>query len=191
MLKINVKADISNALAKLERVRDDVREKAIVRALNKTADQVKVQAAREIRDAGYNLKVAKIKQAITIRRASKSELVAVVRASGRPIGLINYGARQLKTGVSVQVKGGRKVIKGAFIATMPSGHRGVFVRKGKGHKKVGTGRTAWHGLPIDELFGPSIPSVFLNQVVQDALQSAIREKFPQIFQHELDYLRLK
>lgn len=192
MIKINVKADISQALAKLDRICDDVREKAIVRAINKTADQVKVQASREIRDAGYNLKIAKIKQSITLRRASKTELVAVLKASGRPIGLINYGAREVKSGVSVQVKNGRKIIRGAFKATMPNGHKGVFIRKGSGHKKVvKSGKAVWHGLPIDELFGPSIPSAFMNKVVQDALQAAVREKFPRLLKHELEYLRLK
>lgn len=171
---------------------DKVREKATVRAINKTAEQVKVQASREIRDAGYNLKIAKIKKAITLRRASKTELVAVLRATGKPVGLINYSARQTKAGVSVQVKNGRKLISGAFIATMPNGHKGVFVRKGHGHRKVVKGgKTTWSGLPIDELFGPSIPSAFMNKVVQDALRSAVREKFPRLLKHELQYLSQK
>lgn len=192
MIKIDVRADISKALAKLTTISNEVRDKAVVRALNKTATQVKTQAAREIRDVGYNLKIGKIKQSIDIRRASKSTLVAVVKASGRPIGLINYAARQTKSGVSVQVKGGRKVINGAFIATMPSGHKGVFVRLGDAHKKVTRrGKVRWSGLPIKELFGPSIPVAFLNKTVQSALQLAAREKFPRILQQEIAYLRLK
>jgi hypothetical protein len=191
MIKLNVTIDIDQALQKLARLPDEVREKALVRALNKTADQVKVQASREIRAAGYGLPAAKIKKAIAIDRAGASTLVATVRATGRPIGLINYGARQTKAGVSVQVKNGRRIINGAFIATMPSGHKGVFYRKGAKHKKVGTGRSAWHGLPIDELFGPAIPSAFMNQVVQDALVAAVHDKFPDIFRRELTFLSLK
>lgn len=192
MISISVKLDISRALAKCDRISADVKDKAIVRAVNKTAAQVKVQSAREVRDAGYNLKIAQIKKAIQLKRAGKSDLVAVLKATGRPIGLINYGARQTKAGVSVQVKNGRKLIKGAFIATMPNGHQGVFIRKGVGHKKIVVGGKArWSGLPIEELFGPSIPSAFMNKVVQDALKASVKEKFPRLLKHEIEYLRLK
>ncbi len=192
IMYVSVKADISQALAKLDRVRDDVKEKAIVRALNKTATQVKTQAAREIRDAGYNLKVAEIKRAIAIVRASPSYIQAIVKAIGKPIGLINYAARQVAKGVSVNVKDGRKLIPHAFIATMPSGHKGVFMRVGQGHKKlVRGGKVVWHGLPINELYGPSIPSAFINKTVQAALIAAVKEKFPRILKHEIEYLSLK
>lgn len=192
MIQISVKTDISKALEKIGSITDKVKNKAIVRAVNKTAAQVKVQASREIRDAGYNMKVSKIKQAIFIKRAGASDLIAVVKATGKPIGLINYGARQTKAGVSVQVKNGRKVIKGAFVATMPNGHKGVFMRKGAGHKHVmQKGKMVWSGLPIDELFGPSIPSAFMNKVVQDALLAAVHDKFPRLLKHEIEYLRLK
>lgn len=81
------------------------------------------------------------------------------------------------------------MVKGAFIATMPTGHKGVFVRVGSGHKKVErNGRKRWYGLPIRELYGPSIPAAFGNQVVQDALEALVREKLPRILKHELDRL---
>ena len=191
MIKLNVQVDIDRALEKLVRIREDVADKAVVRAINKVADQVKVQASREIRDAGYNLKAAVIKKGISLIRASKGQIRAIVRASGRPVPLINYGARQTRAGVTVQVKAGRKLLKGAFIATMPSGHTGVFERVGRGHKKVMHGsHIQWRGLPIRELFGPSIPSAFMQKTVQGALESAVREKFPRLLQHEIDFLSL-
>jgi hypothetical protein len=192
MIKLNVTVDMAQALTTLDRVSEEVREKAAMRAINKMADQVKVQASRDIRGAGYNIKIGTIKKAITIGRASSSQLVARVRASGRPIGLINYGARKTRKGVSVQVKNGRKIIPDAFIATMPNGHRGVFVREGATHKKVMTGgRVQWSGLPIRELYGPSIPSAFLSKIVQESLESAVRERCPAMFRHEVEFLRLK
>lgn len=192
MFKINCKVDVDRAVSRLGRIPDQVKEKATVRALNATANQAKIQAAREIRDAGYKIKVGAVKKAISITRASRSDLKAVVRAIGRPIGLINYSPRQVKSGVSVDVKNGRKVIQGAFIATMPNGHQGVFIRAGHGHKKVvKNGRAQWHGLPLKELYGPSIPSAFANDVVQSALVTAIRERFPKNFQREVRFLSLK
>jgi hypothetical protein len=72
--------------------------------------------------------------------------------------LINYGAKQTKKGVTVRVKNGRTTLRHAFIATMPNGHKGVFERVGSGHKRVTKkGRSYMSGLPIKELYGPSIP----------------------------------
>jgi hypothetical protein len=46
----------------------------------------------------------------------------------------------------------------AFIATMRSGHRGVFMRVGASSRRSAGARSA--NLPITELHGPSIPLVF-------------------------------
>jgi hypothetical protein len=198
VLKISVKVDVEQALRKLRLTQEEAK-KAIPRALNKTATTARAQAAREIVSAGYGIKVGAIKKGISIRRASQSELRAIVRAAGRPIPLVNYGARQTKVGVSVAVLHGRRTIPGAFIATMRSGHKGIFVRVGSalhrslvaaGVKKAKSAGKK-HGLPIDELFGPSIPSAFANQIVRDALEKAIRERFPQVLRQELNFAALR
>jgi len=193
MIQINVQVEIDRALEKLGRIKEEVGDKAVMRALNKVADQAKVQASREIRAAGYGLKAADIKKSIDIRKASRSDLRAIVRATGRPIPLIKYQApRQTKNGVIVSVKNGRKLIRGAFIATMASGHTGVYERVGNSHKKVmHRGTFQWRGLPIRELWGPSIPSAFASKTVQEALVAAVREKFPKQLAHEIEFLRLK
>lgn len=188
MINVSVKTDIDRALRKLHLTKDESR-KAIARALSKTATTARAEAARDIRDAGYGLKIGDIKDAISIRRATAYDLKALVRATGRPIPLIQYGARQTKKGVTVNVKNGRKRIAHAFIATMPNGHKGVFVRKGDQHRRVmRNGRVVSTGLPIRELYGPSIPSAFANEVVQRAIASAIRERFPTVLKQELAYL---
>lgn len=185
---VTAKLDIDGALRKLGATRIGTTE-AITRALNKTAITARADAARNIRDAGYGIKVSSVKGAISIRRATNQELKAIVTATGSPIPLINYGARQTSKGVSVNVKNGRKVIAHAFIATMASGHKGVFARQGKTHKKVmRRGRTYWSGLPVKELFGPSIPTAFANGAVQDAVKTAIEERFPVVLRQELKFI---
>lgn len=191
MLNISVKADISRAMAKLGNVRKEVMDKAVPRALNKVAAETKTESSRSIRNAGYKIKAGAIKKQIAIKRANRSELKAVVTASGKPIPLIAYGARQVGSGVSVSVKGSRKIIRHAFIAEV-NGHRGVFVRVGRGHKRVVKhGKVVWSGLPIKQLYGPSIPAVFGNDVIQQALRAKIKNRFPILFKHEIDYLSLR
>lgn len=187
MLKLNVNADVKGVTASLTRYVGE-QQKAVVRALNKTAMQARTAAAQEVRGAGYNIKSSAIKSSFSIQKASRGKLVAVLKSTGRPVALINYSARQGKNGVSVQVKEGRTVLRHAFIATMQNGHKGVFERTGKTHKKVvRNGKVQRTGLPIKELFGPSIPQSLANDAVQKALMKKIREKFPQILKHELAF----
>ncbi|WNC90946.1 phage tail protein [Paraburkholderia sp. FT54] len=191
MLKLDVRADVKGITASLSRYVGE-QQKAVVRALNKTAMQARTAAAQEVRGAGYNIKSSAIKNSFSITKAAQGRLVVVLKSTGRPVALINYGARQGKNGVSVQVKAGRTVLRHAFIATMPNGHRGVFERTGKQHKKVKrNGKTIRSGLPIKELFGPSIPQSLANDAVEKALMTKIRQKFPQILKHELAFIAAK
>lgn len=188
-IKVDVRGSMAGIIADMEGVKRGVAEKALPRALNKVIAQVRTAAAREMRDAGYNLKVSDIKKGLSTYAATSGNLTAKVIASGRPIPLIKYGARQTSKGVSVDVLHGRKLIAGAFIATMPSGHTGVYVRMGNQHKKVAkNGRIVWSGLPIKELFGPSVPNGLVNKAVQDALQLLIEEKFPIVFAQQMKHL---
>jgi hypothetical protein len=80
-------------------------------------------------------------------------------AKGKPLPLIAFGARQTRAGVSVEVtKGKRSIINAAFIATMQSGHKGVFMRRGP--KRIASkGRYAGKmRQPIYELFTATISS---------------------------------
>ena len=193
MITVNVRTNAADVAMEMLAGARDMQDKAMASALNKMAAQVKTAASREVRAAGYNLKAEIIKKGIKVRRASPGNLRASVVASGRPIPLIQYGARQTAKGVTVSVLKGRKLIKGAFIATMPSGHRGVFVREAGGkHKKVNRGgKASWHELPIRELFGPAVPDGLANKAVQQALQQLITEKFPAILQRESAWLSRK
>ncbi len=166
--------------------------RATARAVNKTATQARTLAVREVRAAGYNLKASTVRKAFALYRANPKRPIATLKATGQPIPLIDYGAKQNRTGVSVRVKNGRKTIKHAFIATMESGHTGVFLRTGKAHKRVEkNGRVRWSGLPIRELYGPSIPDAVGNEAVSKAVTQMIDRKFPAILAHEIAFAASK
>lgn len=191
MINIKINIDTKDLQRELARQTDAIVNKAAVRAINKTAMQARTEAVRQVRNAGYNIKASAIRQSFKLHRATKNNLTALLTATGKPIGLIDYGARQVASGVSVSVKNGRKIIRGAFLAKMKSGHVGVFVRVGKGHKTViRNGKRIKTGLPIKELFGPSVPAALSNQAVQNAVGKMIKQKFPKIFAHELQFARI-
>jgi hypothetical protein len=121
---------------------------AIARALNRSATSANVVMVRGVaQDLG--LRQADVKPFIAIRSATPGDLRAQIIASGARIPLIKFNARDRRgRGVTARLPGGAGIYPHAFIATMRSGHRGVFTRRGRPR------------LPIVELFGPSIPRVF-------------------------------
>lgn len=193
MIKLDVKLDVKAITASIAQIAKE-QEKAVVRALNKTAAQARTEAARSVRAAGYNIKIAAIKKSFTISKARSRHLVVTLKSTGEQIKLINYGARQSKSGVSVQVLEGRQVLRHVFLAKNARGGVGIFERvdrQGGKHKVVvRNGKKVRIGLPIKELFGPSIPQALSNEIVEKALMDKIREKFPAILAHEVQWLAM-
>jgi len=170
---------LSTAAKELSKEIDSIAKKleiAGVRALNKTATQSRNLASKNIRQV-LNLKASRIKRILKITRASKNKMVSSVRAGYQPIPLIYYnGVRQVKKGVSVTMRKdkSRKVFKGAFMATMPSGHKGVFRRKSKAR------------LPIKELKGPNPQKVFAENIGIITQQSG--DILERVYNNELKFI---
>lgn len=156
-------------------------ERAMVKALRKAG----ATALRDMRaEAAKLVRTRKAMKAGTVRKALKmvnakgsniDRLSWTLLVSGKPVPLSAYPVRQTKKGVSAQInKGARKLIKGAFIATMASGHKGVFLRKGKKR------------LPIRELFSSNVAESLSGEGEAEAilirgrrtLEDGVRRLFP-------------
>lgn len=131
---------------------------ALRRALRKAGAtalrDMRSEASKRIR-ARKRIKVRYITRALTLRRPKGSDIAGLewgIDVAGDPVPLVAYPHRQTKKGVSVEVnRGKRTLIAGAFVATMKSGHLGVFRRRGKGR------------LPIDELRGSRPVDALLHE----------------------------
>lgn len=128
---------------------------AVVRALNKSIASGRTIMAREMsQDLG--LKVGTVREAIKVREASQGRLEAKLATSMKRIPISEFSptgpdpSRGKGRGITYRMQGQRKLLPHAFFSTMASGHRGVFLRKGKAR------------LPIREAFGPSLGHVFLK-----------------------------
>lgn len=158
-----LKLDTSRVTAKLALLKQRA-PIAIMRGLNKTAASEKVAMSRAVsQDMG--LKVSTVKDAIAVRNASATNLSATVAAKGGKIPLIDFSARgpvpSRGRGRGVTAKlppPGAGRYPNAFIATMRSGHKGVFERVPGGRRRGPKPNRSQ--LPIYELFGPSIAHVF-------------------------------
>jgi hypothetical protein len=124
----------------------------VVQASNKTGITIRAKLARFVGRV-LGLKVSTVKRyQVFLDKATKRRPVAHVGATNWPTKVGYLRPKQLKRGVKYGGPGGRKLIEGAFIATMwnymsdglrQRGHVGVFKR-----------RTAAR-LPIDEQYGRS------------------------------------
>jgi hypothetical protein len=155
---------------------------AIVRSLNRGIVSGQTVMARSIA-ADTGLKVGDVKAAFKLAKATDGRPEASVSAAGlKRLPLIDFKARGPEpsrgrgNGVTYQLQGGRNAIPNAFIATMKTGHRGVFARVGKTR------------LPIRELFGPSLTKVFIKY--QTVGETRARESFVANLEHELGRMGL-
>jgi hypothetical protein len=178
MPSVEFKAD-----AALQAMRDQPKrtQTATVRALNRTLTSGKAFLAGLIaKDMG--VKTATVKDAIREEKATPEKLQITLRASKKRLTLAQFGAkgpdpsRGKGRGVSYRLgPGGRGRVSDAFVATMPTGHRGIYRRAGKSR------------LPIFELYGPSIGHVFDKYREQTIDQ--MRETFDARLAHELQFAK--
>jgi hypothetical protein len=166
---------------------------AVARAINKSAVSVRAVGARAIsKDMG--LRVGDVREQIVLRRAHPTEPTATLTVRGRGIPLIKLGARGrepsrgIPGGVTYRLFGGQRRIARAFIATMESGHRGVFRRRGKPRlmKKGRWAATKRLRQRIVEIVGPSLPRMFTRHA--EAMRARYAEVMPGNLRHELQRL---
>jgi len=125
----------------------------MARALNRAAVSGQTAMVKAV-SADTGIAAKNVKREIRIDKANRTSPMVALTIAGRRIPLIAFSARGPEPsrgrgrGVSYRLPGGRGRVPNAFIATMGSGHRGVFKRRGRKR------------LAIVELRGPSLPHVF-------------------------------
>ena len=167
MLTVSVQSNVRAQLDRLSLARREIKEKAVVRALNRTVDNVRAEAVRRVRET-YTLKAGTVRQQMRVEKAWGGRLSASVVASGRPIPLYEFAARwsPRMAGASFAVKrGNRKTLKDTFIAEMKSGHKGVFERQGAKR------------LPIEEKYSIGVPGMFGAKDMQRVLSTIGMQRF--------------
>ena len=195
-IAVNVRGSIDKIIADLGVKKRDVPAKSVPRALNRVGAMAITQGARELRDEGYNFKVSEIKDAMSQRMASSSNLVTTIKVRRKTKNLMEFNPRESKAGVTVRVHGQAKLIKGAFIAQRLNGATGVFIedktagkivlRRQKQYKRGSRG--GWHSFPARKLYGPSVGGAYANEKVQQVMRRFITEKFAARLAHEIKNL---
>jgi hypothetical protein len=119
-------------------------------------------------------KASTLNRAMTLEYPSRARdiegLEWKLNVSGAPVPLAEFPHRQTAKGVSVGINvSKRTLIKSAFVATMASGHEGVFEREGKSR------------LPISELYSTRVTDVFQDAGFADYVFQGAQIKFQTTF----------
>jgi hypothetical protein len=179
MLGIDVRSNAKAVIAEIDGLLYGGQRRAIARALNRAADGVHTDAALEIR-AIYKVKKATVDKAFTTQRATPDSHVAIVTVRGRPLSLAGFDARQTRKGVTVNVKGTRKLIPGAFIRQLKDArgdeYKVVFIRQGKAR------------YPLKALKTIDVPGIFSTAAVLRAVNAAAFQRFEVELPRQIAYL---
>lgn len=179
MVTLSIQADFGDVFKRLDALRDDVADKALRRALDRTIEQGRTEMTRQI-TGEYNIRAGKVREKLFVRRATfkggRFEMEAVLTSrdsSGRrrAINLINFGGRQTRAGLTFKVKksGARTLIRSGFIGNKG---RTAFQRVGKAR------------LPIKPLQTIDVPQMFNTKRINAKVVRKIRDVFPAIFERE-------
>lgn len=149
---------------------------ALKRALKKAGStalrDMRSEASKRIRQR-KRIRPKYIRDAMTLTRPKGSDIDSFewrINVSGKPVPLVAYPHRQGKKGVTVEVnKGKRTLVRSSFVATMKSGHKGVFKRKSEKR------------LPILELRGSRPVDALLHKGEADAVAERGGRSFADTF----------
>lgn len=159
---------------------------ALARAINRALAAAKTQAKREIAQR-FTVKQKDVADTIKTRSAGSSRLQAELRFKGHGIPAIKFKVKPntpqpaQRPIVTIQYKkDGGGPAPGKFVATMKSGHMGVFARSQDKFMKKNPLRQA-----IDELIGPSVVGML---TVNDGDPSqAIQDRADEILSARIDH----
>jgi hypothetical protein len=189
---LTIKLEGIDLMRKLDVLPESLQGPAMQAAINKTADKAQAEVNRAIRDE-YAVNASEVRNAITMRKARKGDLQAVIRVfgsankRGRSLNMIHFLAAMQAAGLAVKTRGavgvkrkdisalgkqlgflikkggGLKKIQGAFVGNKG---RTVFMREGKGR------------LPIKPVQVIGFSQMFSSRKISDRVMAKIRADLP-------------
>jgi hypothetical protein len=156
---------------------------ALARSVNRVTSMARTRVIREVTRQS-SIPRAMVAQAVKRRLARVNHagpLEGVIWATGKPISLKYFRARQFSFGVKARVQGQWRRYPGTFMGPRP----GSIAPKLGGHVFA---RTSAARLPIEMIFGPSVPEELVRGEARKAFEELVASHLPQRVRHELGRL---
>lgn len=165
--------EVEKRLGEMSKKAPNVISNALNRAMTNVASNIKKEVRKE-----YIIKAKDIEATLIRRKATRNALSASILSRGNPIPLDRFKVSprtvqpKRKKPIKVAVKKtGLKELMGAFVADI----HGIKVFRRRTKKR----------LPIDRLFGPSIPQM-INDKVAERINEEGRTTFQKRLEHEIN-----
>lgn len=146
-------------------------KKAEVRSMNDIGGLARTQIIRDTaKELGITAK--HVREFSEVRRATFTRPIYSLTGDGRTPGLMRFGAKETKAGVSARVWAGgkRTTFAGAFIA------------KSLVFKRTGEAR-----LPVKALKGPSMGRAWARDKTQRVIDRVMRDRWDEVFTRNLKH----
>jgi hypothetical protein len=148
---------------------------------------VKTKTRRALAEKA-NVTQKAVEKLLSVRKATFGRPEALLEASGTDrIPLYQFTRQRKKKGRPT----GQGAKPGAFIATMRSGHTGIYrvlpPPVSRAGRRLPRSSPQLH---IYELFGPSLPRIFTNELAADLTKEAMVDLIKN-FRHEVQFLERK
>lgn len=167
---ISIESNLKQFRKQLDALEQQAYPKAVVRTLNRVASSKHIAPQ-------MNAKQSDIKRRMVEAKAYPRKLWASIIASGSPLKLIAFKARQTTKGVVAKAWGVNKLYRDTFIAPVKHGSstNAVYVRKSK------------HSLPVKQLYGPGVAQLFKKQENITIMQDTVCMRLATEFKNNLNY----
>ncbi|MGB4191883.1 MAG: phage tail protein [Rickettsiales bacterium] len=173
---ISIESNLKQFQKQLSALEQQAYPKAVTRTLNRVASSAKTASAKHIAPM-MNAKQSDIKRRMIEAKAYPRKVWASIIASGSPLKLIAFKARQTTRGVVAKAWGRTKLYRGTFIAPVKHGSstNAVYVRRSQ------------HSLPVKQLYGPGVAQLFKQQENITIMQDTVRMRLSTEFKNNINY----
>ena len=192
------KSDIAELQFALAGIRGATK-RVLTRTINRTMTQTRNFAQKEIRK-DLNLPAKRVKKDFKIIKAYAGYPKGRIQATGKPVSLASYGARQTNKGLSVIIRRskGRKIWRHGFFAKV-KGRKQPFWRAVEPPKRAKY-RPKWKRRypkflypyrpffgPLERLTGPRVEDEFIKKEVMEPTLKFAGDKFKDQLNKEMNY----
>lgn len=204
MVNIVIKQNFPDVQRQVDQLHDDIRNQALVRAINRTIEPARPDMAREI-SREFNVSVTRAKDTLVIKRGSFRQGRLRIEASlesksrrGRSLNLINFVEKSVTLAQAAKRRkageGGSYVLGHGTVVSKALELRFKIKRGGPwkvipGAFVANQGRTVFvregeKRLPIKALQTIDIAQMFNTKRINARVREAMLGRFPGIFEHE-------
>jgi hypothetical protein len=176
LIEVNLGNSIQRLRSQFYGLSDAEFKRRIAALINEASRTGRTEAGRATRERFVGIQLKLIREAGSVRKASASNLTAIITHKGGPVPISKLAGRQTKKGVSFNLTGSRQLMQRAFIKDVSGGRiafaRGQYTSKGNSGFEFHKPRN-----PINAIKSVSVPGAMMTKIVSKKIEQRIGVSF--------------